>query len=304
MLWFMSHGHQHSLWSQHLCQSQGTLCQGTASREAALRGYRWAQVGAHGGMHTQGRHRTAHTRAHAGTCRHGHMDPVHTSVRSKMCTKVPMWAHLPGLTPCLHVQPARSDLGKHPGVHVPAQQGGDTGGCYSRQCQGVTRRAQPDTHPWGYQGAGTRRAGGTPWLCWGQRWGLRGSEGIWGVCPSALSTRGTLVLEAALRSALLALERALSEQQQQRGACGLCAPCLFPPCANITGHCPRESQPPLPCPRETLPEQSPGSSAKHSPGVLSQHHLTPRGPYQNLRPCLETLPKYLFGCLQKHHLIP
>ncbi|NXO09828.1 PRS56 protease, partial [Oriolus oriolus] len=54
----------------------------------------------------------------------------------------------------------------------------------------------------------------------------------------ALSSRGTLVLEAALRSALLALERALSEQQRQRGACGLCAPCLFPPCANTTGHCP------------------------------------------------------------------
>ncbi|NWW62741.1 PRS56 protease, partial [Ifrita kowaldi] len=54
----------------------------------------------------------------------------------------------------------------------------------------------------------------------------------------ALSSRGTLVLEAALRSALLALERALSEQQRQQGACGLCAPCLFPPCANITGHCP------------------------------------------------------------------
>ncbi|CAN8190625.1 unnamed protein product [Coccothraustes coccothraustes] len=54
----------------------------------------------------------------------------------------------------------------------------------------------------------------------------------------ALSSRGTLVLEAALRSALLALERALSEQQRQRGACGLCAPCLFPPCANITGRCP------------------------------------------------------------------
>ncbi|NWW82423.1 PRS56 protease, partial [Climacteris rufus] len=56
----------------------------------------------------------------------------------------------------------------------------------------------------------------------------------------ALSSRGTLVLEAALRSALLALERALSEQQRQRGACGLCAPCLFPPCSNITGHCPRD----------------------------------------------------------------
>ncbi|NXX42485.1 PRS56 protease, partial [Tricholaema leucomelas] len=59
------------------------------------------------------------------------------------------------------------------------------------------------------------------------------------VCLAALSSRGTLVLEAALRSALLALERALAEQQRQRGACGLCAPCLFPPCANITHHCPR-----------------------------------------------------------------
>ncbi|NXE83205.1 PRS56 protease, partial [Cochlearius cochlearius] len=56
----------------------------------------------------------------------------------------------------------------------------------------------------------------------------------------ALSSRGTLVLEAALRSALLALERALAEQQRQRGACGLCAPCLFPPCANLTRHCPRD----------------------------------------------------------------
>ncbi|XP_074954428.1 serine protease 56 [Phalacrocorax aristotelis] len=54
----------------------------------------------------------------------------------------------------------------------------------------------------------------------------------------ALSSRGTLVLEAALRSALLALERALAEQQQQQSACGLCAPCLFPPCANLTQHCP------------------------------------------------------------------
>ncbi|XP_068263096.1 serine protease 56 [Nyctibius grandis] len=54
----------------------------------------------------------------------------------------------------------------------------------------------------------------------------------------ALSSRGTLVLEAALRSALLALERALAEQRRQQGACGLCAPCLFPPCANLTHHCP------------------------------------------------------------------
>ncbi|XP_042734037.1 serine protease 56 isoform X2 [Lagopus leucura] len=60
----------------------------------------------------------------------------------------------------------------------------------------------------------------------------------------ALSSRGTLVLEAALRSALLALEQALAEQQKQRGACGLCAPCLFPPCANITRSCPPPAMPP------------------------------------------------------------
>ncbi|KAM7107006.1 serine protease 56 [Ciconia maguari] len=60
----------------------------------------------------------------------------------------------------------------------------------------------------------------------------------------ALSSRGTLVLEAALRSALLALERALAEQQRQRGACGLCAPCLFPPCTNLTHHCPPPAVPP------------------------------------------------------------
>nr|XP_009680525.1 PREDICTED: serine protease 56 [Struthio camelus australis] len=60
----------------------------------------------------------------------------------------------------------------------------------------------------------------------------------------ALSSRGTLVLEAALRSALLALEGALAEHQRQRGACGLCAPCLFPPCANITHRCPPPAVPP------------------------------------------------------------
>ncbi|XP_062439022.1 serine protease 56 [Rhea pennata] len=60
----------------------------------------------------------------------------------------------------------------------------------------------------------------------------------------ALSSRGTLVLEAALRSALLALEGALAEHQRQRGACGLCAPCLFSPCANLTSHCPPPAVPP------------------------------------------------------------
>ncbi|NXP03660.1 PRS56 protease, partial [Thinocorus orbignyianus] len=60
------------------------------------------------------------------------------------------------------------------------------------------------------------------------------------MCLAALSSRGTLVLEAALRSALLALERALAEQQRQQGICGFCAPCLFPPCTNLTGRCPRD----------------------------------------------------------------
>ncbi|OXB62093.1 hypothetical protein ASZ78_010498 [Callipepla squamata] len=77
-----------------------------------------------------------------------------------------------------------------------------------------------------------------------------GGGNYWGLSepPTALSSRGTLVLEAALRSALLALDRALAEQQKQRGACGLCAPCLFPPCSNLTQRCPqscgRQADPP------------------------------------------------------------
>ncbi|KAM6356987.1 serine protease 56 [Alca torda] len=72
------------------------------------------------------------------------------------------------------------------------------------------------------------------------------------MCPAALSSRGTLVLEAALRSALLALERALAEQQRQQGACGLCAPCLFPPCANLTHRCPQISPKTYPSTEENL----------------------------------------------------
>ncbi|NXQ48235.1 PRS56 protease, partial [Catharus fuscescens] len=83
----------------------------------------------------------------------------------------------------------------------------------------------------------------------------------------ALSSRGTLVLEAALRSALLALERALSEQQRQRGACGLCAPCLFPPCANITGHCPRS------CGRRGVPQ----ANATAPRGRIMGGSVAPRG---------------------------
>ncbi|NXI11110.1 PRS56 protease, partial [Irena cyanogastra] len=83
----------------------------------------------------------------------------------------------------------------------------------------------------------------------------------------ALSSRGTLVLEAALRSALLALERALSEQQRQRGACGLCAPCLFPPCANTTGHCPRS------CGRRGVPQ----ANATAPRGRIMGGSVAPRG---------------------------
>ncbi|NWV13721.1 PRS56 protease, partial [Ptilonorhynchus violaceus] len=83
----------------------------------------------------------------------------------------------------------------------------------------------------------------------------------------ALSSRGTLVLEAALRSALLALERALSEQQRQRGVCGLCAPCLFPPCANITGHCSRT------CGRRGGPE----ANATAPQGRIMGGSAAPRG---------------------------
>ncbi|NXD38533.1 PRS56 protease, partial [Copsychus sechellarum] len=95
----------------------------------------------------------------------------------------------------------------------------------------------------------------------------------------ALSSRGTLVLEAALRSALLALERALSEQQRQRGACGLCAPCLFPPCANITGHCPRETTPssrlcpPGSCGRRGVPQ----ANATAPRGRIMGGSVAPRG---------------------------
>ncbi|KAM6258744.1 serine protease 56 [Spheniscus humboldti] len=78
----------------------------------------------------------------------------------------------------------------------------------------------------------------------------------WVQVGTALSSRGTLVLEAALRSALLALERALAEQQLQRGACGLCAPCLFPPCANLTRLCPQIPPKTYPSTQETLPKHA------------------------------------------------
>jgi len=103
------------------------------------------------------------------------------------------------------------------------------------------------------------------------------------VCLAALSSRGTLVLEAALRSALLALERALAEQQQQRGACGLCAPCLFPPCANLTRRCPRESWshgPRGPIPRRLCPNTDQGPCPNAARGPCPNTAPSPGDPTQ------------------------
>lgn len=110
--------------------------------------------------------------------------------------------------------------------------------------------------------------------------------------PAALSSRGTLVLEAALRSALMALEQALAEQQKQRGACGLCAPCLFPPCANITQRCPRESHltPPQPYP---IPYRSYPGNIPHSRPPIGFTRTLPCLLKTLLKHCPVTLPKQI-----------
>ncbi|NXI03941.1 PRS56 protease, partial [Pachycephala philippinensis] len=86
----------------------------------------------------------------------------------------------------------------------------------------------------------------------------------------ALSSRGTLVLEAALRSALLALERALSEQQQQRGACGLYGVSQQPACR--TSPAPRLS-PPGSCGRRGGPQ----ANATVPRGRIMGGSVAPRG---------------------------
>ncbi|XP_053315771.1 serine protease 56 [Spea bombifrons] len=53
----------------------------------------------------------------------------------------------------------------------------------------------------------------------------------------ALSSRGTLILEAALKTALQVLEEAVKEQNRQKQNCGGCTPCLFQECANQTIQC-------------------------------------------------------------------
>ncbi|XP_032388169.1 uncharacterized protein prss56 isoform X1 [Etheostoma spectabile] len=53
----------------------------------------------------------------------------------------------------------------------------------------------------------------------------------------ALSDRGTVVLEAAMTSALSSLERASSERSQAEAGCRGCVPCLFQDCGQLSGSC-------------------------------------------------------------------
>ncbi|XP_035025707.1 serine protease 56 isoform X1 [Hippoglossus stenolepis] len=53
----------------------------------------------------------------------------------------------------------------------------------------------------------------------------------------ALSDRGTVVLEAAMTSALSALERASSERSRVEAGCRGCVPCLFQDCGQLSGSC-------------------------------------------------------------------
>ncbi|XP_044145911.1 serine protease 56 isoform X2 [Bufo gargarizans] len=53
----------------------------------------------------------------------------------------------------------------------------------------------------------------------------------------ALSNRGTLILESALKTALQALEGAVKEQSLRQQECGRCTVCLFPECRSLTTQC-------------------------------------------------------------------
>ncbi|XP_073531346.1 serine protease 56 [Phyllobates terribilis] len=53
----------------------------------------------------------------------------------------------------------------------------------------------------------------------------------------ALSNRGTLILEAALKTALQALEGAIKEQSLRQHECARCTICLFPECRSLTTQC-------------------------------------------------------------------
>ncbi|KAM4771080.1 serine protease 56 [Rhinophrynus dorsalis] len=56
-----------------------------------------------------------------------------------------------------------------------------------------------------------------------------------------LSNRGTLILEAALKGALQALEGAVREQSRHQHECQGCVPCLFPECTNMSVQCRAEN---------------------------------------------------------------
>ncbi|XP_061587086.1 serine protease 56 [Cololabis saira] len=53
----------------------------------------------------------------------------------------------------------------------------------------------------------------------------------------ALSDRGTVVLEAAMASALSTLEHASSERNRAEASCRGCVPCLFQNCGELSGSC-------------------------------------------------------------------
>ncbi|XP_068456131.1 uncharacterized protein prss56 [Clinocottus analis] len=53
----------------------------------------------------------------------------------------------------------------------------------------------------------------------------------------ALSDRGTVVLEAAMTSALSSLERASAERSRAEAGCRGCVPCLFQDCGQLSGAC-------------------------------------------------------------------
>ncbi|XP_077785760.1 serine protease 56 isoform X1 [Podarcis muralis] len=82
----------------------------------------------------------------------------------------------------------------------------------------------------------------------------------------ALSNRGTLVLEAAMKSALLSLEGALSEHARRLQECEECVLCLFGNCGNRT--------------RECVPSELPLGSLPSCEAVL-QAQAIPEQPAQN-----------------------
>ncbi|TFK04929.1 polymeric immunoglobulin receptor-like [Platysternon megacephalum] len=103
----------------------------------------------------------------------------------------------------------------------------------------------------------------------------------------ALSSRGTLVLEAALKSALVALEGALAEHERRLRECGECASCLFGDCGNRSGECAPPEAPlaPLPSCQAVLEAQATPEQAERN-WALSKACA----PYQRLCPADDLSP--------------